>query len=379
MQTETRTLGPSNNPNINTTNMEISSQFPFGKITTTVEDSIVEAITKEVTKTVISNITALLSSAVSEDSIRAITSKIVRQRMTGKSSASVSPDAKPTTVTSAPVDSTPTSSSSDEFPFNLKKVVGYIIDSINLVKSGEDCSEVSDILRSDVLKETTDMVNLSLRDTKYGIRVYMHDTPQVVALHPARWSGLVNPEKIEAELLAAFSGKYSVGDSTTPLSTKPREVHRSSGYTQGTYTRVKRGSSMMRCRCHRDSDQLAPMVIDPEIGEFLYSNGFTHVALSYGIQGNNINDDHLKLIFTKEDIPTRAPRLSATISRLHPYGNGKEGKVSTYCLGSDTFNRSILKHFNQSCKGLEERVFQIKQTGTEKNGKIGYEITSVTA
>ena len=96
--------------------MEISSQFPFGKITTTVEDSIVEAITKEVTKTVISNITAILSSAVSEDSIRAITSKIVRQRMTGKSSVSVSPDAKPTTVTSAPVDSTPTSSSSDEFP-----------------------------------------------------------------------------------------------------------------------------------------------------------------------------------------------------------------------------------------------------------------------
>ena len=58
---------------------------------------------------------------------------------------------------------------------------------------------------------------------------------------------------------------------------------------------------------------------------------------------------------------------------------GKEGKVSTYCLGSDSFNRSILKHFNQSCKGLEERVFQIKQTGAEKNGKIGFEITSVTA
>ena len=207
LQTETRTFGLSNNQNNNQTNMEISSQFPFGKITTTVEDSIVEAITKEVTKTVISNITALLSSAVSEDSIRAITSKIVRQRMTGKSSVSVSPDAKPTTVTSAPVDSTTTSSSSDEFPFNLEKVVGYIIDSINLVKSGEYCSEVSDILRSDVLKETSDMVNLSLRETKYGIRIYMHDTPQVVAIHPARWSGLVKPEKVEAELLAAFSGK----------------------------------------------------------------------------------------------------------------------------------------------------------------------------
>lgn len=378
----------------NKNNMEISSQFPFGKVTTTVDDSIVDAIAKEVTKKVISNVVAVFNNAISEDNVLEMARDLVRQQMTGQVSlpspavsVSSTPNAKPSSVTSAPVHSTPTSSSEEtkeetpEFPFDLKKVVGYIMDSIKLVQSGEDCTEVSDILRSDVLKETRDLVDICLRSTKHGIKVYMHNIPQVVALHPARWSGLENPDKVEASLLKAFSGKYSVDDSTTPLSGKHRDVKRPSGYSQGSYKRIKRGSGQMRCRCHRNSDQLAPMVIDPEIGEFLYNNGFTHVALSYGIKDMGskyeVNEDRLKLIFTKEDIPTRAPRLSATISRLHPYGNGKEGKVSTYCLGSDTFNRSILNHFNQSCKGLEERVFQIKQTGSEKNGKIGYEITSV--
>jgi hypothetical protein len=376
--------------------MEISSQFPFGKVTATVDDAFVEAIAKQVTKQVVANITSILNNAVNEDSILDITRNIVRNQMSGGSttadntfrrevgegsavSVSNTPGHKPSTVTSAPVNSTPTS----EFPFELQKVVSYIIDSVNLVKSGEDCAEVSDILRSDVLSETHELVDICLRSTKHGIKVYMHDVPQVVAMHPNRWPGLVSPESVETELKNAFSGKYAASDSTTPLSQKHRDVKRPSGYSQGTYTRVKRGSSQMRCRCHRNSDQLAPMVIDPEIGEYLYSNGFTHVALSYGIKdmGNKyeVNEDRLKLVFTKEDIPTRAPRLSTTISRLHPYGMGKEGKVSTYCLGSDSFNRSILKHFNQSCKGLEERVFQIKQTGAEKNGKIGFEITSVTA
>ena len=372
--------------------MEISSQFPFGKVTATVDDAFVEAIAKQVTKQVVANITSILNNAVNEDSILDITRNIVRKQMSGPSDTftrevgegsalSVSPDNKPSTVTSADVHTTPTSEV--EFPFELQKVVSYIIDSVNLVKGGEDCSEVSDILRSDVLAETNNLVDICLRSTKHGIKVYMHDVPQVVAMHPNRWPGLVSPEFVETELKNAFSGKYTIGDSTTPLSGKHRDVKRPSGYSQGTYKRVKRGSSQMRCRCQRNSDMLAPMVIDPEIGEFLYSNGFTHVALSYGVKGTGsnyeVNEDRLKLVFTKEDIPTRAPRLSSTISRLHPYGMGKDGKVSTYCLGSDTFNRSILKHFNQSCKGLDERVFQIKQTGVEKNGKIGFEITSVTA
>ena len=376
--------------------MEISSQFLSA--TVIIPDETIEGMVSEIKQRVAEYHASVFNGNVPTQSIDDVIRDVFKKHLGGKSSSksrstvipaspavsvSSTPDHNPSSVTSAPVDATPTSSKK-EFPFDLKKVVSYITDSVHLVESGEICQDVSDILNEDVLKETNGLVNLRLAGSKYGVRVNLHETPQVVALHPMRWSGFVSLKNVETELLAAFSGIYSTEDSTTPLSTTHRHSNRPSGYSQGSYKRVKRGSGQMRCRCHRNSDMLAPMVIDPEIGEFLYENGFTHVALTCTSKDNGMDrefdHDRLNLVFTKEPVPTRAPRLSMTISRLHPYGQNKAaGKTSTYCLGSDTFNRSILKHFNQTCKGLEERLFNIRQTGPEKNGKIGYEITSVTA
>jgi hypothetical protein len=43
----------------------------------------------------------------------------------------------------------------------------------------------------------------------------------------------------------------------------------------------------------------------------------------------------------------------------------------------DAFQRTILNFFGDSCKGLEERVYKLVQTGDEKNGRIGYRIEKV--
>lgn len=378
--------------------MEISSQFLSA--TVVIPDETIEGIVTEIKQSVADYHASVFNGNVPSKSIDDVIRDIFRKYLGAKPAAgrttviksslsvfvSSTPDHNPSSVTSAPVNAVPTSSEKkNEFPFDLDKVVNYITESIRLVELGESCDEVSDILHGDVLTETSSLVSITLKMMRRGIVVNMHDTPQVVALHPAKWPGFVRPAKVREELLNAFSGIYSTEDSTTPLSGKHRVSKRPSGYSQGSYKRVKRGSGQMRCRCHRNSDQLAPMVIDPEIGEYLYENGFTHVKLTCNVRNPEsgdatFNEERLNLVFSKEPVPTRAPRLSMTISRLHPYGQNKAaGKTSTYCLGSDTFNRSILNHFNQTCRGSEERLFQIRQTGPEKNGKIGYEITSVTA
>ena len=380
--------------------MELSSQFLSATIV--IPDEVIGNIASEIKKSVSEYQLAVFNGNTPTKSIDDVIRDTIRKHLSADTSsastkttiisgtsASVSPDVQPSSVTSKKVDEFLTSEETteqpkNEFPFDLDKVVNFIMESIRLVELGESCDEVSEILNGDVISETNNLVLVSLKNTKHGIVVNMHDTPQVVALHPVKWSGLVRPQKVHDELLTAFSGVYSTGDSTTPLSGKHRVSKRPSGYSQGTYKRVKRGSCQMRMRCHRNSDQLAPMVIDPEIGEYLYENGFTHVGLTCTVKNTNgdykTNEQNLNLVFTKEAIPTRAPRLSMTISRLHPYGQNKAaGKTSTYCLGSDTFNRSILNHFNQTCKGLEERVYEIRQTGPEKSGKIGFEITAVTA
>jgi hypothetical protein len=187
---------------------------------------------------------------------------------------------------------------------------------------------------------------------------------------------------MEDVLKAAFTNEQDEEKISTTVLGGPRaKSHRSNGYRQGSYRRVKPGSMMMRMRCHKNSNVLAPMVIDSALADQLFTDGFTHVKIGMPSKDNVpvANPQSINLIFSKEDVRTRAERKSKDKSRLHPYGkSGKNRNVnSTYCINGDAFQRTILNFFGDSCKGLEERVYKLVQTGDEKNGRIGYRIEKV--
>ena len=137
----------------------------------------------------------------------------------------------------------------------------------------------------------------------------------------------------------------------------------------------------MRMRCHKNSNVLAPMVIDSELADQLFTDGYTHVKIGMPSKGNVpvANPQSINLIFSKEDVRTRAERKSKDKSRLHPYGKSSKDRNanSTYCINGDAFQRTILNFFGDSCTGLEERLYKLVQTGNEKNGRIGYRIEKV--
>ena len=254
------------------------------------------------------------------------------------------------------------------------------------VQNGENVDEVSALMRDEVSKMTNGRITVYLGHfaRHHVLMPNFRNTPEVKALFQDKkhWLGWVPFNKMEDVLKAAFTNEHEEEKISTTVLGGPRaKSHRSSGYRQGSYRRIKPGSMMMRMRCHKNSNVLAPMVIDSALADQLFTDGYTHVKIGMPSK-NNVpvaNPQSINLIFSKETVRTRAEQKSKDKSRLHPYGKGGKNRsgISTYCINGDAFQRTILNFFGDSCKGLEERVYKLVQTGDEKNGRIGYRIEKV--
>lgn len=254
------------------------------------------------------------------------------------------------------------------------------------VQNGENVAEVSALMRDEVSKMTNGRITvyLGLFGRNHALMPNFRNTPEVKALFRDKkhWLGWVLFNKMEDVLSAAFTNEQDEEKiSTTVLGGPRQKVHRPNGCRHGSYLRVKPGSMMMRMRCHKNSNVLAPMVIDSELADQLFTDGYTHVKIGMPSKYNApvANPQSINLIFSKENVRTRAERKSKDKARLHPYGKStKDRKAnSTYCINGDAFQRTILNFFGDSCTGLEERLYKLVQTGNEKNGRIGYRIEKV--
>ena len=254
------------------------------------------------------------------------------------------------------------------------------------VQNGENVSEVSALMRDEVSKMANGRITVYLGNfaRHHVLMPNFRNTPEVKAMFQGkkRWLGWVPFDKMEDVLKDAFTNKQDEEKISTTVLGGPRaKSHRSNGYHQGSYLRVKPGSMMMRMRCHKNSNVLAPMVIDSALADQLFTDGYTHVKIGMPSKGNVpvANPQSINLIFSKEDVRTRAESKSKDKSRLHPYGKSSKNRNanSTYCINGDAFQRTILNFFGDSCTGLEERLYKLVQTGNEKNGRIGYRIEKV--
>lgn len=254
------------------------------------------------------------------------------------------------------------------------------------VQNGENVAEVSALMRDEVSKMTNGRITvyLGLFGRNHALMPNFRNTPEVKALFRDKkhWLGWVLFNKMEDVLSAAFTNEQDEEKiSTTVLGGPRQKVRRPNGCRHGSYLRVKPGSMMMRMRCHKNSNVLAPMVIDSELADQLFTDGYTHVKIGMPSKYNApvANPQSINLIFSKENVRTRAERKSKDKARLHPYGkSSKDRKAnSTYCINGDAFQRTILNFFGDSCTGLEERLYKLVQTGNEKNGRIGYRIEKV--
>jgi hypothetical protein len=143
---------------------------------------------------------------------------------------------------------------------------------------------------------------------------------------------------------------------------------------------------MMRMRCKKGSNELAPMVIDAELARDLFEKGYTHVTIG-SLSKNDVpveNSKYINLIFKKEKNRTRKEAKHKTMSRLHPYGLNKsaedaEHRITTYAINGDAFQRTILNFFNETCTGLKECMFKLVPTGNENEHGVAYRIEKATA
>jgi hypothetical protein len=267
---------------------------------------------------------------------------------------------------------------------NISAVCKTIREYAAFVQNGEDVNEVSALMRDEVSKMTNGRISVTFgRLGRYHTLIpNFLQTERVRAMFPQKWPGWVKFDRMFSVLNAAFTNEQEEEKISTTVLGGPRaKSHRSNGYRQGSYQRIKPGSMMMRMRCHKNSNVLAPMVIDSALADQLFTDGYTHVKIGMPSKGNVpvVNPQSINLIFSKEDVRTRAERKSKDKSRLHPYGKSSKDRNmnSTYCINGDAFQRTILNFFGDSCKGLEERVYKLVQTGDEKNGRIGYRIEKV--
>lgn len=282
--------------------------------------------------------------------------------------------------------------SSEKTPMiNIDAVCKSICDAINMVKSGYDLKVTSDIMAEEVRGYSNNRIQVYL--ARFGrFQILMPNfrlTKEVAALYKHNWPGWVSADKVKEVLVAAFCNSELTDPSdvsTSPLKGTRAPGERPSGYKQGSYVRIKPGSMMMRMRCHKDSTELAPMVIDSRFARKMYDAGYTVVKI--GAEDREMTakmknevvelnkSKSINLIFKKEAERTRAPRRSDRVSRLHPYGkSGKNRKRnSTFCINGDAFQRTILNWFHETCDGQKECFFRLVKNGNESEHGISYRI-----
>lgn len=266
---------------------------------------------------------------------------------------------------------------------DIPAIAKAIREYVSLAESGEDVKETSAIMADEISKMSDGRVSVYIMPFGrfHKILPNFRNTPQIQDLYEGRqWNGFVRLNEIENVLYRAFSVEREVvseeeKDSTSVISGEKRNVNRGSFTYKNNFERVQPGSAEIRIRRQKDSNQLAPMVIDPEIARFLYDSSYTHVKLGAAVSLDKINDKSLNLIFSREEARTRSPRKSKTISRLRPHGfNKNNGQATTFVIGGDEFQASILRHFKMTCNSGQECVFTIQRTGKLNERGVAYRI-----
>lgn len=283
--------------------------------------------------------------------------------------------------------------------FDIVAVCKTIREYAELAKSGEDVRDTSAIMADEIDKMTNGRVRVFFGTIGryHAIVPNFSKTPEVAALYynqerNNKWGGWVSLDKMEDVLRNSFtnptvsdSADHEEHESTTLAGQKRAKCHKNSGYSQGTYYRVRPGSMMMRMRCKKGSDELAPMVIDAALAKDLFDKGYTHVTIGT-LSKNDVpveNSKYINLIFKKEKNRTRKEAKHKTMSRLHPYGINKsaedvENRITTYAINGDAFQRTILNYFNETCTGLKECMFKLVPTGKENERGVAYRIEKAT-
>lgn len=151
---------------------------------------------------------------------------------------------------------------------------------------------------------------------------------------------------------------------TSPLSEQKRVSCRTHGYTQDHSLTIPK---MNQIRISKRNGHIRPMVVDYELAHALFMDNYTHVQLV-----SSLSKDNKKcLLFSKEDVRTRAPRANHSVSRLNIYGYSKN-EVSTYSINSQNFQKSIAKAFDIDLDKLpndSQVVIQLSEPRTSANGK----------
>jgi len=152
--------------------------------------------------------------------------------------------------------------------------------------------------------------------------------------------------------------------STSPLSDQKRVSCRAHGYTQDHSLTIPK---MNQIRISKRNGHIRPMVVDYELAHALFMDNYTHVQLV-----SSLSKDNKKcLLFSKENVRTRAPRANHSVSRLNIYGYSKN-EVSTYSINSQNFQKSIAKAFDIDLDELpndSQVVIQLSEPRTSANGK----------
>ena len=284
---------------------------------------------------------------------------------------------------------------------DVKVIADTIREYVALAESGEDITETSAILNAEILKMSDNRINVYI--ARFGrfhvVRPNFRNTPEIAALFSGRqWNGFCALHEIETLLAKAFTACGAEirdnhiivikdndsrdAENVTSVVGGKRSPRKSTTYTyKNSFERVAPGSGEIRIRRRKDSDELAPMIIDSEIGRELYDNLFTNVQLRSGgkvtPEGTVLNvNDSLNLVFSKEENRTRAPYKSTVYSRLRPHGYNKTtSQVTTYAINGDAFQNEILRHFNMTCASGQECIFEIRRcTAANAQSKIAYEI-----
>lgn len=201
---------------------------------------------------------------------------------------------------------------------------------------------------------------VKVRQTKTKrVTVNWRNTPEVLALFDGkRWNGLILEDQIAETLTRAFplvSAEVSETSACEPPATEEKKK---------SWTRVRKCSKMMRIHRQTPDGDLAPMVIDPDFGHNISDMQFTHVRLMKGTRDKNA----LYMVFSHDKPQLKNAADRKNTSTIRPYGVGKDKKPTTYVIGSNDLQNSILKHFHTSCAGMEEKFFRfnVKSVTNEK-------------
>lgn len=251
--------------------------------------------------------------------------------------------------------------------------------------------------RRDVLIMSHDQVFVKLNVSPTArVTASFAETKQLKKMHPGRWTGLINLDRLPHDLIVAFNlieqkkSEIAAIDKNTQSSQQPKKheyrakdgkrgpmmqkkatkeipenriINRKavSGMSYRSFSRIKHDSNMIRMRMMKDGVNIGPMVISRDFASRMVESKLTNVTIT------ETEDKQLFMTFQYEQKPTFAPKGHPTNSRLmcRSYcgsrGKGTVHNASTYGINGSAFQQTIMTHFGDKLSPNGELLYDFKE------------------